>query len=239
MHKSKKRRKSERPSPPPTLAKVAVKSATDNGIVSRLAAYRLAPNGRAYDELLESCSHQRGDEMAFAEAVLDVLAAHGGTPWALRQATIALWMAGRHLEAAHHAREWRALEPDSFQAAKFIALIALDRGDMPTAIAAHEQCVRLDRDSIDVARIWLLLHVAVGQLPEARSGAHEFLASYKVATDDMALIAEIGVRTNDASLVRHAVGHPARATFGPRREQEVLAISRIDLIDTLRLRVRE
>jgi Flp pilus assembly protein TadD len=230
----------------PTLATTALTSLTPQakpGVLGRarapltweaaVAEYRRQPSDRALDAMQRA--HPRGKSPVLAEIVIPI-AVGKNTAMFMRHLAVAHFVDGRLLEADHFASRWLTLEPNSFDAHALKATICIERGELRTASEHYNQMGPMRPTAIEVVRLRLMLYLRMNQISNAREHAPALLTFPNLNPQDVALIAEVGVRALDPDLVRAAVSLRS-APFHQRSEHRLREVARIGLLRTLTSRL--
>lgn len=198
-----------------------------------VAAYHRQPSDQALD--LMQATYQHSKEPRLAETVLSV-AIGKDTPMFVRHLAIALFVDRRLLEADHFATRWTALEPENFYAHNLKAIICVERLQLRTAIDHYNRMGPMRPDSIEVARLRLMLYLRTDQLGNAQEHARMFVMYPDLTPMDILLVAETGIRACDPDLVSAAVLRRP-SPYNERTEHLLREVARCGLLGTLAARV--
>jgi hypothetical protein len=191
-----------------------------------VAEYRRNPSDHALN--LVQATYQHSKTPRLAEVVLPVAIGKTAAMF-VRHLAIALYVDKRLLEAEHFADRWTALEPDSFDAHNLKALVSLERGDLRSAAAHYNLMGPMRPDSIETARVRLMLYLRTNRLGEAQLHAQTFLMFSNLTPADILLVAETGVRACDPDLVSAAVLR-RHAPYNQRGEHSLREVARVGLL---------
>lgn len=223
----------------PTLATTAIKPlvahrasrppAAPVSWEAAVAAYRRQPSDQALN--LMQATYQHGKAPRLAEVVFPV-AIGKDTTMLVRHLAIALYVDRRLLEADHFAARWTVLEPESFDAHNLKATICIERGQLRTATEHYNSMGPMRPDSIEVARLRLMLYLRMEQVGNAQEHARTFLMFPNLTPTDVLLVAETGIRACDPDLVSAAILR-RHSPYNQRYEQSLREVARCGLLRTL------
>ncbi len=201
-----------------------------------VAEYRRAPSDQSFQHMAAAHHEHTTATAPVVSEVVYPMAVNRHTPMFMRHLTKALFLDKRLLEARHFADRWLALEPNCFDALNLKASICVERGDLRTAADCYNRMGPQKPDSLEVARLRLMMYLRLDQLSDAKEHAQEFLRFRNLTPPDVYLVAETGVRARAPMLVAAAVLRRGRSTYGQRVERELLDVARLGLLWTMSAR---
>lgn len=203
--------------------------------ITKLAVnnYLTNPSDQNYYKLIECCN-QRICVSGLIYQLIDVNSAKANN---LRHLIAALFTDGRYLEALYFIDNYYKKFHKNKEIARLWAMSCIESGLIPAEHVLFADMIALGEDDHHIKTFRIAYNLRIGRTNEAHATAVELVFDETCMEHGYCAIVDVAVRTNDASLLAHALclanAKKIRLSFGKMKENKITKMLRHHVTNTL------